>query len=63
MLKNMLCPKGMTCASVSDPKICSVLAGWWESIWDVWRRREQNRGFLAHVDNILLFYRLVFIFA
>lgn len=62
MLKSMLCPKGMTYASVSGPKICSVLAGG-SQFGMFGEGGELNIGFLTHVDNILLFHRLFFIFA
>lgn len=59
MLNNMLWFKGTTYTNVSGPELCSVL----ELVWDVWRREaEKKLGFLACVDSIHLFYKLLFIF-
>lgn len=60
-LKSTLCPKGMTCAGVSDPKIGYVIAAG-SQFWMFGEVRRRRQNFLAHVDNILFFCKWFFIF-
>lgn len=60
MLKSIPFTKGMTCAGVSGPKTCSVLAS--GSQFGMFGEGGSKTGFLAPMDNTLLLYKLFLIF-